>query len=537
MIIFTCQKTFFLIGDSYSEQSMNIIYTEEKNKTKEKTLVESEQSKFTSIKEIKETLEENIYTNMIRRYFSSNFNDNLQNLSIVFESILQNGNLNQNVKNLQQIQDNNQQIKVHQENEIENVDLVTNVDDTESIAASSIFSNENPEKAINNYENNANQNSIPNGQNINSELYSSILFPKSKKKSKKKKPNRELDESEIIAPVKIENKTKGKNKKQQTILSGKGKNIIKKDSMKKSCQKGEIKNEKPNTDQATINNNNKIQENRIDKNSINLNQNIKPPIPSNLSLSTPIENSLNLTQTNKLIQPFNLKTSDEFQQYEMFDSMYKRKAGNYKARPSITYVKKEKKLENDQYLRELNVTNFEKIEFQKWNNYLNSEEENKTSINKDKMEVYLALYQNINPIYICCLDPRLKQKINFDRQFIEQLEMDMEIFNEKNEKFTNDFKPFLNRIVNLFQSLITSISEEFSKVVLTIYGSHSTGLALTTSDLDITIRNIEIHSKDSLYHYMDLIAKKIQELPPIKSIRSIKTASVPVLKIVFINRS
>jgi len=71
------------------------------------------------------------------------------------------------------------------------------------------------------------------------------------------------------------------------------------------------------------------------------------------------------------------------------------------------------------------------------------------------------------------------------------------------------------------------------KINTVIYGSMATGLALEQSDLDIAIFGLKIIKYEELIYYIDLLEKQLKIQNFIISCESIKTARVPVIKLVF----
>jgi DNA polymerase sigma len=65
-----------------------------------------------------------------------------------------------------------------------------------------------------------------------------------------------------------------------------------------------------------------------------------------------------------------------------------------------------------------------------------------------------------------------------------------------------------------------------------IFGSCATGLALTSSDIDISVSGLEAYDRFALGDYLLLISNALNQFKWVTSNDPILTASVPVLKLV-----
>lgn len=133
--------------------------------------------------------------------------------------------------------------------------------------------------------------------------------------------------------------------------------------------------------------------------------------------------------------------------------------------------------------------------------------------------------------------------INTDEFKYDNLEEDT-VFNEK---VNSDLTEFLNEIqepsphlMNLrslaFNRLLFIVSNLFPEYQpsLRLYGSCATGLALPNSDMDIGITGFESCPSYETTEILQVLLSKLTFLKWVKTYKPIFTASIPVLKIVFI---
>ena len=69
-------------------------------------------------------------------------------------------------------------------------------------------------------------------------------------------------------------------------------------------------------------------------------------------------------------------------------------------------------------------------------------------------------------------------------------------------------------------------------IVTKIYGSCATGLALTSSDVDISISGLEVFDRNMICSYLLQISKLFEKFKWVTSNKPILTATVPILKLV-----
>ncbi len=65
-----------------------------------------------------------------------------------------------------------------------------------------------------------------------------------------------------------------------------------------------------------------------------------------------------------------------------------------------------------------------------------------------------------------------------------------------------------------------------------IFGSCATGLALTSSDVDIAVSGLEAYDKFQLCEHLSTISQSLKQFKWVVENKPILTASVPILKIV-----
>ena len=120
-------------------------------------------------------------------------------------------------------------------------------------------------------------------------------------------------------------------------------------------------------------------------------------------------------------------------------------------------------------------------------------------------------------------------------EFFEQL--NEEIIKEKleNEEFIDKFEPYKKFIIDHLKQMIGLEFPKFS-IDLNIYGSHSTGLALESSDIDLAIIGLSVNSKEEMMIFMDKISERFKSSEIILDIKKIKEAKIPIITIVSINR-
>ena len=68
------------------------------------------------------------------------------------------------------------------------------------------------------------------------------------------------------------------------------------------------------------------------------------------------------------------------------------------------------------------------------------------------------------------------------------------------------------------------------KIVAEVFGSLITGLALESSDMDIVINGLEISDRSTLIDDMHTLARALDDWDLIHDLKSIETASIPVIK-------
>jgi DNA polymerase sigma len=69
-----------------------------------------------------------------------------------------------------------------------------------------------------------------------------------------------------------------------------------------------------------------------------------------------------------------------------------------------------------------------------------------------------------------------------------------------------------------------------SRPVLKLFGSLMTGLALETSDMDIAVTGLRIEDRMAMIDDLHALEDEIKKWPIIKDLKSIDTASIPVIK-------
>lgn len=62
------------------------------------------------------------------------------------------------------------------------------------------------------------------------------------------------------------------------------------------------------------------------------------------------------------------------------------------------------------------------------------------------------------------------------------------------------------------------------------FGSLMTGLALTTSDMDMAVTNLVLPDRQTMIDSLDLFAEQLRKWDMIQDLNAISTASIPVIK-------
>jgi len=120
-----------------------------------------------------------------------------------------------------------------------------------------------------------------------------------------------------------------------------------------------------------------------------------------------------------------------------------------------------------------------------------------------------------------------------DQAFVEKVNLDMnEFLNEMQE----DAPHIMNYRSIMFQRLLFIVSNIFSEYQpnLRLYGSCATGLALSTSDMDIGITGFETLTTYESTEILQVLLSKLTFLKWVKTYKPIFTASIPVLKLVYL---
>ena len=68
------------------------------------------------------------------------------------------------------------------------------------------------------------------------------------------------------------------------------------------------------------------------------------------------------------------------------------------------------------------------------------------------------------------------------------------------------------------------------RIVVKVFGSLKTGLALESSDMDMAITGLEITDRQTLIEDMHTLTEALDSWDLVKEIKSIETASIPVIK-------
>lgn len=109
------------------------------------------------------------------------------------------------------------------------------------------------------------------------------------------------------------------------------------------------------------------------------------------------------------------------------------------------------------------------------------------------------------------------------------------------ENFVSDIHTQLNSVKKLRMDLYKQIQiiakEAFDNefVSLQIFGSIATGLALPSSDMDISISGLKMFGdRNVLLEYMETLNNKLSSLDCIQQKLLISTATVPVIKLVYL---
>ena len=130
----------------------------------------------------------------------------------------------------------------------------------------------------------------------------------------------------------------------------------------------------------------------------------------------------------------------------------------------------------------------------------------------------------------------MTSKIETNDNFFNKLNHEMVTMEKKYMKFSEKFNPFKKYIHDAFFSYIKNTIEKFelkcNDFDLVIYGSNSTGLGIETSDLDFAILGLEINSLSEFLSIMDKLEGELKKITFVKDSTSIKTANVPILKLV-----
>jgi DNA polymerase sigma len=71
-----------------------------------------------------------------------------------------------------------------------------------------------------------------------------------------------------------------------------------------------------------------------------------------------------------------------------------------------------------------------------------------------------------------------------------------------------------------------------SDVKLLIFGSLATGLALDSSDMDLAVTGLNIYDRSNIVESLQKLSTSLKSLRYVYDMKSIETASVPVIKMV-----
>lgn len=102
----------------------------------------------------------------------------------------------------------------------------------------------------------------------------------------------------------------------------------------------------------------------------------------------------------------------------------------------------------------------------------------------------------------------------------------------KLENFHKTLEPFRTKLLEVLAKAIKK-SLEPNQVEVEMYGSMRNGLAIENSDIDLRITGLDLCGQDEIREMILKLEKKIKSERYIKSLTSITTAKVPVLKLVF----
>ena len=98
--------------------------------------------------------------------------------------------------------------------------------------------------------------------------------------------------------------------------------------------------------------------------------------------------------------------------------------------------------------------------------------------------------------------------------------------------YNNSMRAISEIIKQKIETLASKILLRKEKIEALVYGSMATGLAVDGSDVDIAIRNLKLSSKEQCLEALVKLHTSFVELPYVTECNVIKTAKVPVIKIV-----
>ena len=142
--------------------------------------------------------------------------------------------------------------------------------------------------------------------------------------------------------------------------------------------------------------------------------------------------------------------------------------------------------------------------------------------------------------------PAVEQDTFIDPQAKKDMEAD-DVYKMLENRFYREFDQHIIKHTSAISAMIESYSEERSfvkdrieklakdelkddRIFVEIFGSLKTGLALEQSDMDMAIRGLDISDRTTLIEDMHTLTQALDSWDLIEELKSIETASIPVIK-------
>ncbi|OMJ75525.1 hypothetical protein SteCoe_25303 [Stentor coeruleus] len=140
-----------------------------------------------------------------------------------------------------------------------------------------------------------------------------------------------------------------------------------------------------------------------------------------------------------------------------------------------------------------------------------------------------TLSQAINALHVLSKKNLPKEKLSIVLTSENQDTLHNEIYNF----VTNTLKKIQDKSKSI-QAMLEKINNIVSELLggyIHIYGSYATGLAIESSDIDLAILGVDLHSRQLVQTACIQLASALKQLPFVVSVNAIITAKIPVIKL------